>query len=133
VIVLYPALLLVAVTLIAVLDREGGRGWRWFVAWCIAGAFFFFSLLTGLSIGLLLLPVAAAALVVVAVTAPHFAEASGFVAGVGAVAVAIATLNWGEPHIREALWLALGVATTIAALAAYTVGGGQPRRPIPRG
>jgi hypothetical protein len=133
VIVLHPVLLLLAVTLVAVLEREGGRGWRWFVAWCMAGALFFFSLLTGLSIGLLLLPVAAAALLVVAVTAPHFAEASGFVAGVGAVAVAIGTLNWGEPQIREAIWLALGGATTIAALAAYTVGVGQARRPIPRG
>ena len=74
---LYPALVIAAVAIVLGEDRDGGHGWRWFFAWCVAGALLFFSFLTGLSIGLLLLPLAAAVLLLVALAAPHAAEALG--------------------------------------------------------
>jgi len=52
-----------------------------------------FSLITGLSIGLLILPFAAAMLIWTTLRAPHPREASGFFAGIGATVVLIAALN----------------------------------------
>jgi hypothetical protein len=104
-------------------DREGGHGWPWFVAWSLAGASFFFSFLTGLSIGLLLLPVVAAAVLFVAMRSPHAAEASGFFAGVGLVTVAVSALSWGEEHMSASSWLAAGAAITTAAVASYALTG----------
>jgi multidrug transporter EmrE-like cation transporter len=121
VIALYPALLIAAVALALSRQREGGRGWRWFTVWCVAGALFFFSFLTGLSIGLLLLPFAAAALIFAAVSAPHLPESFGFLAGVGLVVVVVAGLNWGEEHLDSARWLAVGLAITAGAVGAYSV------------
>ena len=48
-----------------------------------------FSLVTGFSIGLLLLPLAAASLLWVARSSPHGREATGFLAGAGATAVLV--------------------------------------------
>jgi hypothetical protein len=94
VILLYPLVLGVAATIV-VRRRAApwGRGWHWFSAWAAAGATFTFSLLTGLSIGLLVLPFAAALLLVVATRSPHVREALGFVLGVGAVLLLIAFVN----------------------------------------
>jgi hypothetical protein len=93
VIVLYPVLLLGAVWL-AVRRRgyAGGRGWLWFAAWLASGALFAFSLATGFSIGLFLLPLVAAALLAVAWLSPHVREASGFLAGVLVFAGILAVL-----------------------------------------
>lgn len=56
-VLLYPVLLIAAVVLLRRRLAAGGRfGWRGAAAWSVAGALFVFSLLTGLSIGLLLLP-----------------------------------------------------------------------------
>jgi hypothetical protein len=65
----------------------GRRGWVWFDAWALAGALFVFSMLTGLSIGLVLFPAAAVAIFWLAVNAPQWREAAGF--PVGAVLVVV--------------------------------------------
>ena len=88
-VVLYPILLIGAAYLMAK-SRErglGARGRIWFAAWVGAGAFFAFSLITGLSIGLLFLPAVAIAVCWLAVHAPYWREAAGFPIG-GAVTVA---------------------------------------------
>jgi hypothetical protein len=65
----------------------------WFLAWTAAGFLTSFSLITGLSIGLLVLPIAAAILIWVARRSPHLLEASGLAAGIGATALLVAILN----------------------------------------
>jgi hypothetical protein len=52
-----------------------------------------FSLITGLSIGLLILPFAAGMLIWTTLRSPHLREAAGFLAGLAATAVLIAALN----------------------------------------
>ncbi len=69
---------------------NAGRGWRWSLAWIVAGFLWSFSLITGFSIGLLLLPVAAIVLLWVASRSPHLLEALGFVGGL-ALAAAVVT------------------------------------------
>jgi len=91
---LYPVLLVAA----AVLGwrsrrRPGGRGPLWFAAWTLAGFLITFSFLTGLSIGLFILPAAAAVLLWVASSSPHLLEAAGFVLGVAANAALILGLH----------------------------------------
>jgi hypothetical protein len=115
VIVLYPALLIAAIVLAVRTQREDGRGGRWFALWCVAGGLFLFSLLSGLSIGLFFLPAAAAALLFAASQAPHLAEGSGFLAGVGLVVVAVAALN------GAAGWLVFGLALVAAAVGAFAL------------
>ena len=127
-IVLYPALLLTAIAIVIRRDREDGHGWPWFAAWCVAGAFFFFSFLTGLSVGLLLLPVVTGVVLFVATRSPHAAEAAGFVAGVGLVTVVAAALTWGEEHTNAAAWFAAGAAVTAAAVASYVLAGQRQLR-----
>ena len=92
-ILLYPVLLIGAVVL-AVRRRgyPGGRGWLWFATWLATGVLFTFSLAAGFSIGLLILPLAAAALLGVAWLSPHLREASGLVVGAAAFVVAVAVL-----------------------------------------
>ncbi|HEX9411039.1 MAG TPA: hypothetical protein VF986_05025 [Actinomycetota bacterium] len=72
---------------------SAGEGWAWFGAWAVAGAVMTFSFLTGFSIGLLILPVAAALVVWVVRSAPRPREAIGFLAGVGAVLLLAAFSN----------------------------------------
>ena len=118
-IVLYPALLIAAIVLVIRRDREGGHGWNWFVAWAFAGAAFFFSFLTGLSVGLLLLPAVAAVVLFVATRAPHAAESAGFVAGVGLVIVGVSLASWNEGEVSFAGWLLAGAIITAAATVGY--------------
>jgi hypothetical protein len=92
-IVLYPAVLLSAA--FVVLQRRrmpsvGGAGWGWFAGWCVAGATFTFSFLTGFSIGLFVLPLAAVLLIWVAWSAPRLAEALGFIEGTGLILLLVA-------------------------------------------
>jgi hypothetical protein len=90
VILLYPILLIgAAVLVLQRKDRVGGRGWLWFTAWLLTGALFTFSLVTGFSIGLLFLPLVAAALLGVAWLSPHLREASGLLVGAAAFVVAL--------------------------------------------
>jgi uncharacterized membrane protein len=121
VIVLYPVLLIAAIAIVIRRDREGGHGWPWFAAWSAAGALFFFSFLTGLSVGLLLLPLVTVAVLFVAARAPHAAESAGFLAGVGLVIVVVAALTLGDDSSSAAAWLALGTAITTAGLTAYAL------------
>jgi hypothetical protein len=74
-------------------NESGGRGWPWFLAWIAAGSLMSFSLITGFSIGLFILPFAGGALIWVARRSPHLLQASGFVAGIGATALLIAAIN----------------------------------------
>jgi hypothetical protein len=91
VILAWPLLVLVAAALAwRRHDTPGGRGWWWFVAWSLAGFLMTFSFVTGFSIGLFILPVAAGALIWVALRSPHLREASGFVAGIAATALLVA-------------------------------------------
>jgi hypothetical protein len=73
--------------------QPGGQGWYWFLAWSVAGFLMSFSLITGFSIGLLILPFAAAMLIWTTLRSPHPREASGFFVGIAATAVLIAALN----------------------------------------
>lgn len=84
-ILLYPVVLGIAFAIVRRRRNRvgGGSGWRWFHAWGVAGALFTFSFLTGLSIGLFLLPVATLALLWVARRAPNGWEWLGFVEGIG--------------------------------------------------
>ena len=87
---IYP-LLLLAAALRAWRRRGdvGGQGWPWFLWWSLAGFVFSLSFVTGLSIGLFLLPFAAALLLWVAGRAPHARPAIGFLVGVAATAALV--------------------------------------------
>jgi hypothetical protein len=52
-----------------------------------------FSFVTGFSIGLFILPIAAGALIWVALRSPHLREASGFAAGIAATALLVAAVT----------------------------------------
>jgi hypothetical protein len=71
----------------------GGRGGLWFGGWFLAGLLMSFSLATGLSIGLFILPFAAATLIWIAKRSPHRAEASGFMVGIAATVLLIVAIN----------------------------------------
>jgi hypothetical protein len=93
-VVLWPLLVVVAVLLIRTQQpTAAGHGWRWLLAWVGAGFLWSFSLLTGFSIGLLLLPVAAALLLWVARRSPHVREAVGFVGGLGVTAAVVVLIQ----------------------------------------
>jgi hypothetical protein len=90
-ILLYPLVLVGAAVLIWK-SRErglGSRGRPWFLAWGLAGALVTLSLVTGFSIGLFLFPAAAFAVLWLAVNAPYGREVSGFLVGIGAVALVV--------------------------------------------
>ena len=74
-------------------NEVGGQGWPWFLAWIVAGFLMSFSLIAGFSIGLFILPFAAATLIWVARRSPHPLPASGFVAGIGATALLVTAIN----------------------------------------
>jgi hypothetical protein len=74
-------------------DEVGGRGRRWCLAWIVAGFLISFSLVTGFSIGLFILPLAGGVLIWVARRSPHPLQASGFVVGLGATALLVAAIN----------------------------------------
>jgi hypothetical protein len=94
VILAWPLLLVIA-SFVAKMRRgeQGGRGWLWFLAWNLAGFLMSFSLITGFSIGLFILPLAAATLLWVSWSAPHLREASGFAAGIGETGLLIFALS----------------------------------------
>lgn len=74
-------------------DRPGGRGWAWFLCWTLAGFLWSFSLVTGFSVGLFVLPAAAVVLLWAATHAPHAREAIGFVPGIAVTAGFIVAIN----------------------------------------
>jgi len=71
----------------------GGQGVSWFLAWLMAGFLMSFSFVTGLSIGLVILPLAAAVLIWVARRSPRLPEASGFLVGIAATAAIVVFLS----------------------------------------
>ena len=116
-IILYPLLVIAAGAIIWRERAEArNRGWPWFAVWSFTGATFTFSLLSGLSIGLSILPVAAALLIWVAHRAPG-PEAIGFFEGMGASLLLVAILN---PNHAEP-WLAVGMIGSAGAALAYAV------------
>jgi hypothetical protein len=114
VILIYPLLLIGAAVLIRRTERRRRAGWSGFAAWAAAGAVFTFSLLTGLSIGLFLLPLVVALIYLAVRSAPDFRAALGFGGGIGAILVAVASI-----HSFSVAWLIPGIALGIAAVAAF--------------
>jgi hypothetical protein len=143
-ILLYPVVLVAAIAVMRrARETHPRHGARWFGWWTIAGGLFTFSLLTGFSIGLFLLPIAAAFLLWVAGRGPG-REAIGFVEGVGVVLLTVWFLNRdytpcpanGRLSIPASAppgtsvscggfdarpWLLAGVLVSSLALAAYVV------------
>jgi hypothetical protein len=74
-------------------DEPGGRGWPWFLAWALAGLLMSFSLVSGFSIGLFILPFAAVALFWAAWRSPHLLEAAGFLAGIVPTAALVVAVS----------------------------------------
>jgi hypothetical protein len=122
---LFPLLLIVA-TVIALRNAKrgvglGGTRWPWFAAWSVAGGLLAFSFVTGLSIGLFVLPLAAVVLVWVARRTPGLTDALGFVEGVGALCVLVAFLNRAGNGVDPLPWLLAGVSLAGLAPVAYVL------------
>jgi hypothetical protein len=115
-ILLYPLVLVAAVVVLRRRQTTASRGgWEWFAAWTVAGGLMTFSFLTGFSIGLFVLPLAAVTLLWVASRAPGTFDAIGFVEGIGLTLLLVALLN---PAAGRA-WLYAGLVLGLAAVAAY--------------
>ena len=112
---LYPLLVIAAIALIVRRGEttSGGVGWPWFWAWTASGALLFFSFLTGFSIGLFILPIAAFVLVATAAHSPHGAEALGLVLGVGLILLLVASIHAGRG------WYVAGTTLSLAAVFGY--------------
>jgi hypothetical protein len=131
-------------------------GWRWFCAWAVAGGLLAFALLSGASIGFLMLPFAAIAVWLVGRTARMWPEILGSLAGAGALCLAVAaanrdyvacpdgpiTLGPGEDSfscggLDPLPWLVVGVVLLVAGPALYALARrrGPPRfgRPLSTG
>jgi hypothetical protein len=122
-ILLYP-IAFVAALVIAGRRAETTRGgWHWFGNWAVAGGLMTFSFLTGFSIGLLVLPVAAAVVLWVASRTPGVADAAGFFAGMGILLLTIGLVNADA----GSGWELLGAALVILALVAYATVPDQKR------
>jgi hypothetical protein len=120
---IYPLFLIWAAVLIRRSTRTCRAGWAGFSAWTVAGAIFTFSLLTGLSIGLLLLPLVAAALYLAIRSAPDFRASLGFFAGTGVVLLVVASI-----HNFSIGWLIPGVVFAAIALASFAAVAEKTRR-----
>jgi len=120
---IYPLLVIWAAVLIRRTNGRSHAGWSGFAAWCLAGALFTFSLLTGFSIGLFLLPLVAAGLYLAVRSAPDFRAALGFVAGIGVILLVLASINDFSMG-----WLIPGVAISAAALASFVAAEQVDRR-----
>jgi hypothetical protein len=120
---IFPVLLIAAV-LVALRRADRGSNAthpRWFLAWTLAGAGLTFSFLTGLSIGLFVLPFAAAILWLVLRTAPIVPDALGFVAGIGVVLLLVAFLNRGGDGLDPLPWLLAGLCLDVLAIGTYAL------------
>jgi hypothetical protein len=99
---------------------ERAVGWRWFAAWGLAGGLVFFALLTGLSIGLFVLPFALLALWFVVRNGAGWPEILGVLVGAGGVCLAVAARSWDyNPCSDEPLRLPPGTTS-------YSCGGMDP-------
>jgi hypothetical protein len=91
-------------------------GWGRFAVWALAGAFLFFALATGFSIGLFVLPFALLALWLVARRGRIWPEVLGAVAGAGVIVLLVTTQVLADQAIP---WLASGLVLTLGAPLAY--------------
>jgi hypothetical protein len=114
-ILLYPIVLAAALFIASKKAHKARGGWPWFAGWTAAGALMTFSFLTGFSIGLFVLPVAALTLLWVASHAPGTADAFGLFVGIGVTLLVIPMLN-GDAGPG---WLFAGLAFGFAGIAAY--------------
>ena len=100
-------------------------GWRWFAGWAVVGGTLVFALLTALSIGIFVAPFAIAALILVVRRARLWPESLGVLAGIGAVAVAVAALNWrpepGSGAPDAVSWLVAGLVLIAGGITLYGV------------
>jgi len=101
-----------------------------FAVWAAAGALFFFSLLTGFSIGLLILPAAAGVVIFAASWAPGTREATGFFAGVGAICLLVAYINRDPGGLDSRPWSIVGLGLIAAAVVTFALWR-HPRRELP--
>ncbi|CAN5821797.1 hypothetical protein BH20ACT7_BH20ACT7_04380 [soil metagenome] len=88
--------LAVAVTALATARRDpadAAGGWPWFAGWTGAGALLSFSVVTGFTIGMFLVPLVLAALWTVARRARLWPEGLGLIAGVAATCLVVVLLN----------------------------------------
>jgi hypothetical protein len=121
VILLYPLVVVAAVVVWLRRDGVRPRGWRWFAAWAAAGALMSFSFVTGLSIGVLVLPFAAVLLLWTARTGAGPAEALGVLVGIGATLLVVALLNRGSTGVDPRPWLVAGVLAAGSSLVVYAL------------
>jgi hypothetical protein len=125
-VMLYPVLLVVAGVVVllrlAIAAPDPRARWHWFLAWCATGAVFSFSYVTGLSIGLLVLPFAVVLLLLAAWFAPGPGEAVlGFVAGIGLVLLLIGFIQRDGEWVNPAPYLLGGILACMLAVGGYTI------------
>ena len=113
-IAIYPLLLVCAAVLVGRRSGSGDASRGGFGAWVVAGAVFAFSLLTGLSIGLFLLPLVIAAVYLAVRRAPELRASVGFVGGIGVTVLGLAAVNGFTRG-----WVIPGIAFTVVGLAAF--------------
>jgi len=114
VILIYPLLLIAAAVKIWRTRPTRHGGWSGFLIWNVAGALFTFSLLTGLSIGLFVLPLVVLAIWFATRLAPDVRAALGFIEGIGVILLVVASI-----HNAAMGWLIPGLALTGIALASF--------------
>jgi len=121
-VLLYPLVLVAAIVIWKKKQTAASRGgWEWFAAWAVAGALLTFSFLTGFSIGLFFLPLAAAVVFWVARRAPGLFDPIGFVGGIGLTLLLVAVVNSNAGRA----WLFAGLALGFGAVAAYRAAPGD--------
>ncbi|HSK14654.1 MAG TPA: hypothetical protein VK915_00655 [Gaiellaceae bacterium] len=102
------------------MERER-QGWPWFLAWAFAGGSLFFAVLSGFSIGLLVLPFALAAVWLVGRACRPWPELLGGASGAGLVLLAVAFLNRDATPCPES-----GELTVQPGQTSITCGGSDP-------
>jgi hypothetical protein len=122
-ILVYPLLLLVALVVVRRRRGSGRDAWGGFAAWAAAGAAFTFSLVTGLSIGLLLLPLVVLTIAWAIRRAPDFLSMLGFLGGAGVILLVTAGL-----HAAAGSWLIPGAALCGGAVTSFAAARRVDRR-----
>ena len=92
-------------------------GWTWFLAWALAGALCALALVSILSIGIFIAPLAAVAIFLVARRSPHGPEPLGLLMGAGVLGIVVWLLSRGEWDATR--WLVGGIALCAAGVVAY--------------
>ena len=92
-------------------------GWPWFLAWALAGALSALALVSILSIGIFIAPLAAVAIFLVARRSSRGPEVLGLVTGAGLLGIVVWVLSRGEWDATR--WLVGGVALCAVGVVAY--------------